>query len=188
QFVDFGNNYLISTVMELQPGFEFQVLFHAPSAGVDQYKRESQTAAVQQVGLNQLLPLVFLVERHLRISVSRKVHEPEIFLDLVEVDELRAAWLGAGKRKPGLADKPVQQARLTHITSTQKRNLVKVLLLSRFRRELLRFCSADHQARRKYRCLHHKRLSRDDQFLVSPNGSHSLRPTELSARPLSEPG
>ena len=75
QFVDFGDDHLISTVVKLKPGFEFQIHVHPAAPGVDQQERQSKALPRQKIAFNQLLPLGTFFKRDPCVTVARQIDE-----------------------------------------------------------------------------------------------------------------
>src|SRR5581483_11351102 len=144
QLVDLGGNHLVSTVVELQPGFEFQVHIHPAAPDIDHKKRERKTPPFQEIALDQFLPAGPLLHRNPGISVPGKIDEMNARLDPKKIDQLRTPRPRARKREPWSSRQSIQQAGFSDITSPQKGDLRRVAALV-FGRELMRLRRADDQ-------------------------------------------
>src|SRR5258708_38227572 len=96
--------------MELQPVFEFQVLFEPPPAGIQNQNAELQSLPVQEVLLGEPLPLVFNFNRDTGITIPGEVDELNLVVYPIEIDYLRTARLRAGEGQPAFTNQAIEQA------------------------------------------------------------------------------
>src|ERR1700734_2273332 len=85
QFVGFRGDHQVSPVMELQPLFEFQILFHPASTRVEDYKTQLQRAALHQILLDELFPLRRYCLRDASVSISGQIDKLELIAYPIEV-------------------------------------------------------------------------------------------------------
>ncbi len=123
--------------VELEPLPQFHIFRHPAAPGIDQEHGQLERSPVEQVLLDERLPLPRDVRGDFRESISRQVYEAVATVDLVEIDSLCPAWSATDVSRvtsvPARPDEGVQQAGLSNVASSQKCNLGIA-----FRRKLLR--------------------------------------------------
>src|SRR6202049_4594003 len=144
EFVRLSGDHHVSPVMELQPIFEFQVLFHPTPTRVEYQEAQQQRLSMQQVLFDERLPLKSYFLGDAGESVSWQIDKVKLFLDPIKIYQLRAARFRAGESQPRLAGEAIHQAGLAHVTPSQKGNLREC-----FGRKLIRSGCASHKC-----CVH----------------------------------
>ena len=102
EFVCFSGDHYVSPVMELQPIFEFQVLFHPTPTRVEYQEAKQQRFSMQQVLFDERLPLKSYFLGDTGESVSRQIDKVKLSVDPIKINRLRAAGFRAGESQPRL--------------------------------------------------------------------------------------
>src|ERR1700730_19414295 len=100
EFVCLSGDHHVSPVVELQPIFEFQVLFHPTPTRVEYQEAKQQRFSVQQVLFDERLPFKSYFLGDTGKSVSWQIDKVKQSVDPIKIDRLRAAGLRAGESQP----------------------------------------------------------------------------------------
>ena len=108
-----------------EPRLQDPVIHHhvLPGGGmpdVQEQEDRPQLPAFAQVPLDHFPPLLLDLDIGLRIPVSREVHEMESAIDLIVIDRLGLAGLGAHAGEGFPIHEPVDERRFSHVAPARK--------------------------------------------------------------------
>ena len=96
KLVAFCNGHDVWPLVGFQPPAQLHIFFHPTPPGVQQQDRQTQRLAAEQIVFNQPFPSPRDFRGDFRESISWQVYEAVTAVDLIEIDQLRTDWPGAG--------------------------------------------------------------------------------------------